>query len=144
MLTVFSANQVLPLVSLFAMKYSRPKNKHNYPKAIEQESPVELNTRSFDRKAMQLCAQVRHALEYAISEALNGEFGVTVLEVIPAPNTSHLLALVQPLEDLSFEESMNLQAELNKRINVLRTAVSESIHRRKTPGLSFQLVPRPT
>ena len=93
---------------------------------------------------MQLCAQVRHALEYAISEALNGEFGVTVLEVIPAPNTSHLLALVQPLEDLSFEESMNLQAELNKRINVLRTAVSESIHRRKTPGLSFQLVPRST
>ena len=93
---------------------------------------------------MQLCAQVRHALEYAISEALNGEFGVTVLEVIPAPNTSHLLALVQSLEDLSFEESMNLQAELNKRINVLRTAVSESIHRRKTPGLSFQLVPRAT
>ena len=66
------------------------------------------------------------------------------LEVVPAPNTSHLLAIVQSLEDLSFEESMNLQAELNNRINILRTAVSESIHRRKTPGLSFQIVPRAT
>ena len=97
---------------------------------------------SHDRKALQLCAQVKYALEYAVNSVLNGEYGVTVLDVVPAPNTSHMLVFVQAFEELSFEESLLLSSKLTSHIPALRTAVSESIHRRKTPGLSFQIVPR--
>jgi ribosome-binding factor A len=95
-----------------------------------------------DRKAMQLCSQVRYALEYAVNAAVKGEYGLTISEVVPAPNTSHLLVLVQPFDQLSFEESMRIEEELKRQTACLRAAVSESIHRRKTPGLSFQIVPR--
>jgi hypothetical protein len=97
---------------------------------------------SHDRKALQLCSQVRYALEYAIGSVLDGDHGVTVLDVVPAPNTSHMLVLVQCFDILSFDESLKLAAELTANVNVLRAAVSEAIHRRKTPGLSFQVVPR--
>ena len=124
------------------MKHSQPNNEHGIPEGTQDGSRIAIRTRSFDRKAMQLCSQVRYALEYAINSALNGDFGVTVLEVIPAPNTLHLLVFVQSLEDLTLEESSQLQVELTEHIHALRSAVSESIHRRKTPGLSFQVVPR--
>jgi ribosome-binding factor A len=97
---------------------------------------------SHDRKAMQLCSQVKYALEYAVNSILAGEYGVTVVDVVPAPNTSHLLVFVQAFEELSFEESSLLMSKLMLHISALRSAVSESIHRRKTPGLSFQIVPR--
>ena len=97
---------------------------------------------SHDRKAMQLCSQVKYALEYAVNSVLNGEYGVTVMDVVPAPNTSHLLVFVQAFEELSFEESSLLLTKLTSHLPALRSAVSESIHRRKTPGLSFQIVPR--
>lgn len=72
---------------------------------------------------------------------MQGEYGLTVFEVVPAPNTSHLLVMVQSLEEMPFDKTMMLEAELNSHVNALRAAVSESIHRRKTPGLSFQIVP---
>ena len=93
-----------------------------------------------DRKAMQLCSQVRYALEYAINDVLKGEYGLTVADVVPAPNTSHLLVSVQSFEELSFDQCLQVTSELNNHCNSLRSVVSESIHRRKTPGLSFQIV----
>ncbi len=107
------------------MKHSRPNNGHH----------------KLDRKALQLCSQVRHALEYAINDVLQGEYGLTVFEVVPAPNTSHLLVVVQSLEEMTIDTTLLLEAELNSHVNALRAAVSESIHRRKTPGLSFQILP---
>lgn len=99
-------------------------------------------SQTVDRKAMQLCSQVRYALEYVINDVLKGEYGLTVTDVVPAPNTSHLLVFVQSFEELSFDESVQLESELNSHSKSLRSVVSESIHRRKTPGLSFQLVPK--
>ncbi len=107
------------------MKHARPNNGHQ----------------QLDRKALQLCSQVRYALEYAINAELQGEYGLTVFDVVPAPNTSHLLVLVQSLEEMSFDQTLQLEAELNSHVDALRAAVSESIHRRKTPALSFQIVP---
>ena len=95
-----------------------------------------------DRKALQLCSQVRYALEYAINSVLRGDYGLTVLDVVPAPNTSNLVVFVQPFENMSYDEALQLEANLKSHINTLRSAVSESIHRRKTPGLSIQIVPR--
>ena len=107
------------------MKHSRPNSGHQ----------------KLDRKALQLCSQVRHALEYAINAVMQGEYGLTVFEVLPAPNTSHLLVVVQSLEEMTIDKTILLEAELNLHVNALRAAVSESIHRRKTPGLSFQIMP---
>ena len=94
-----------------------------------------------DRKSMQLCAQVRRALEYGVDEVLEGSVLVSISDVVPAPNTSHLMVIVQPLGELSFEDSLELQARLSSNSSRLRTLVSESIHRRKTPTLSFSVLP---
>jgi ribosome-binding factor A len=94
-----------------------------------------------DRKSMQLCAQVRRALEYGVDEVLEGSALVSISDVVPAPNTSHLMVIVQPLGELSFEDSLELQAKLASNSSRLRTLVSEFIHRRKTPTLSFSVLP---
>ena len=112
--------------------------KHSKTNQSQHAMPFQ----SHDRKALQLCSQVKYALEYAVNSVLSGEYGVTVMDVVPAPNTSHLLVFVQAFEELSFEESSLLISILSSHVAALRSAVSESIHRRKTPGLSFQLVPR--
>ena len=106
------------------------------------ETTRHAGSQTVDRKAMQLCSQVRYALEYVINDVLKGEYGLTVTDVVPAPNTSHLLVFVQSFEELSFDESVQLESELNSHSKNLRSVVSESIHRRKTPGLSFQLIPK--
>lgn len=126
-------------MSIAPMKHSKHKDPRNNS---EPNAPLTSPTRELDRKAMQLCSQIRYSLEYAINSALKGEYGLTVLEVVPAPNTSHLHVFVQSFENLTFEEGLLLEAELKRQTATLRTAVSESIHRKKTPGLSFQIVPR--
>lgn len=61
---------------------------------------------------MQLCAQVRRALEYGVDEVLEGSALVSISDVVPAPNTSHLMVIVQPLGELSFEESLDCKPSL--------------------------------
>jgi len=101
------------------------------------------NHASNDRKSAQLCAQVRRALDYGISEALSDSpIDAYVLDVLPAPNTSHLMVLVQPVVESDAEGIRDLQDELQRHAGLLRTAVAESINRRKTPTLSFQVVPK--
>ena len=101
------------------------------------------NHASSDRKAAQLCAQVRRALDYGISEALSEtSMDAYVLDVVPAPNTSHLLVLVQPAIEADASGLRDLEDELQRLSGVLRTTVAESINRRKTPTLSFRVVPQ--
>lgn len=60
------------------------------PRFDSRRSP--LSRKRVDRKAAQLCAQVRRALEFVVPEALVGsKFDALVLDVQPAPNTGHLL-----------------------------------------------------
>jgi len=95
-----------------------------------------------DRKAAQLCAQVRRALDYGLSEVLSeSSADAYVLDVVPAPNTSHLLVLVQPAATLDADGIRQLEEDLARHAGQLRTAVAESIHRRKTPTLSFRVIP---
>ena len=119
--------------------------KHrSHGKKQQNSTPFDDNWSRFghgDRKSMQLCAQVRRALEYGVDEVLEGSVLVSISDVVPAPNTSHLMVIVQPLGELSFEDSLELQARLSSNSSRLRTLVSESIHRRKTPTLSFSVLP---
>ena len=95
-----------------------------------------------DRKAAQLCAQVRRALDYSLAEALvDTPTDAYVLDVVPAPNTSHLLVLVQAAAATDADGIRDLEETLARHAGQLRTAVAESIHRRKTPTLSFRVIP---
>lgn len=97
---------------------------------------------SDNRKAAQLCAQVRRALDYGLSEALSDStLDAYIMDVVPAPNTSHLMVLVQPAAAMDEAGLRSLQEEIVRCSGKLRTLVAESIHRRKTPTLSFQVVP---
>ncbi|XZE43274.1 hypothetical protein SH467x_002829 [Pirellulaceae bacterium SH467] len=96
---------------------------------------------SVDRKTLQLCSQVRRVLEYGVDEVLHGEALVAVTDVIPAPDASHLLVLVQPMGDTTVEETEAIQERLVASAWQLRTMVAEGISRRKTPSLSFQVLP---
>jgi ribosome-binding factor A len=95
-----------------------------------------------DRKAAQLCAQIRRALDYVIPEVLSEtKFDAIVLDVEPAPNTSHLLVILQAIGQLDASEIRELDFEIAQRAGSIRTAVAQSIYRRKTPTLSFRIVP---
>lgn len=97
---------------------------------------------SNDRKAAQLCAQVRRALDFALSEALSdSRLDAYIMDVVPAPNTSHLMVLVQPADAMDEAGLRTLQEAIMRCSGQLRMRVAESIHRRKTPTLSFQVVP---
>ncbi len=95
-----------------------------------------------DRKAAQLCSQIRRALEFIIPEALqDSDWDAMVLDVQPAPNTGHLLVLLQAVEKLDEEGCRQLEAAIFEKSGQIRTAVAGAIQRRKTPTLTFRVVP---
>jgi hypothetical protein len=95
-----------------------------------------------DRKSLQLCSQVRWALEYEINESLDSHEAVTVFAVLPAPNTSNLLVVLETLEKLSWEQAACIERKMALRANALRAIVAHSIQRRKTPSLTFCVRPK--
>ena len=141
------------LESVFSMKHS-----HRYDKSLgshrksEQEgdgldpkydrSPWGSSRKPLDRKAAQLCAQIRRSLEFIIPEVLaDTRWDAVVLEVEPAPNTSHLLVHLQAIQNLNPVDLRSLEQALLARTGAIRTMVAQSICRKKAPTLSFQVVP---
>ncbi len=98
-----------------------------------------------DYKARQLCRQVAHTLDLALS----GEFhdnllqSLHVLEVCPTPDGGQLLVTL--CADLPAGTAS--EAELLRRVDrvagVLRSHVAASITRRRTPRLKFVVRPAP-
>jgi ribosome-binding factor A len=94
-----------------------------------------------NHKALQLCSQVQRTLEYCVNEVLTNEHAVRVAEVLPAPNTGHLLVIVEPLESVAIENLPTIVTELNTHAGRLRTEIAHAINRKKTPSLSFTIRP---
>ncbi len=95
-----------------------------------------------DRKAAQLCAQVHRALDFIVPEVLqDSEWDALVFDVQPAPNTGHLLVLLQAVEKFDDEKLRQLELAVVQRAGAIRTAVAGSIQRRKTPTFTFRVVP---
>ncbi len=94
-----------------------------------------------DYKAKQLCAQVQRTLDYCVNELLSEEDAVRVAEVLPAPNTGHLLVVIEPLDPRPIEQLPTIVEQLNKQVGRLRTEVAHAISRKKTPSLSFTIRP---
>ena len=95
-----------------------------------------------DRKAAQLCSQVRRALEFIIPDTLqDSDWDAVVLDVQPAPNTGHLLVLLQAVGKLDQEGCQQLESIIFQKSGIIRTAVAGSIQRRKAPTLTFRVAP---
>ena len=94
------------------------------------------------RKSAQLCAQIRRALEFIVPDALaSSTFDAIVMDVQPAPNSGHFLVLLAPTLPLNNIDQQELERELVHRSGVIRTAVAQSIRRRKVPTITFRIMP---
>jgi ribosome-binding factor A len=125
----------------------RPVGENNVEAdSSEDANPRELLGRgaapSVDRKTLQLCRQVERTISLVLSGELDDDRvrDLMVMSVVPAPHSSHLLVTVQSSEVLSPEQLLEVDAALSSFRGRLRTAVAESINRRKAPDMSFRIV----
>lgn len=95
-----------------------------------------------DRKTLQLCGQIRDTLNYVLTGELDDDLlrNLYVENVQPAPDASRLLVSVAPLDAGDAERTDQILQKLLIHTPRIRSEVARSIHRRKTPELSFVVV----
>lgn len=95
-----------------------------------------------DRKTLQLCGQIRDTLNYVLSGELDDDLlrNLYVESVRPAPDASRVLVSVAPLDARDADRADQILQKLLIHTPRIRSEVSQSIHRRKTPELSFVVV----
>ncbi|MEM6796385.1 MAG: ribosome-binding factor A [Acidobacteriota bacterium] len=94
-----------------------------------------------ERKTWQLCKQVATAVQLALGSSADERLReLWVVEVLPAPNASNLLLLVQASSALDAEEEEMVTA-LKGAQGYLRSAAAEAIHRKKAPHLTLRFLP---
>lgn len=94
------------------------------------------------RKLKQLCCQVMRVLSLAWPDDHIWLSATQVHDVLPAPNSHNLLVLVScslTKSQLSDEQILNALAPYR---DTLRRQVAEGINRKRTPQLSFAVLPR--
>jgi ribosome-binding factor A len=93
-----------------------------------------------DRKTLQLCEQVRHALEYALSGESNDDLlrMLYVAKVEPAPDASRLMVTVVPLTKDEQPDPALVTTRLHAHAAALRASVAAAISRRKVPDLIYK------
>lgn len=94
------------------------------------------------RKAKQLCRQVAETLDLVLSGDCRDELlqCLTVVSVVPAPNSSRLLVTVSadlPVEEFDRHEILEL---LERQTGRLRCEVAASISRKRVPSLVFHVL----
>ncbi|MBN1491536.1 MAG: ribosome-binding factor A [Phycisphaerae bacterium] len=97
-----------------------------------------------DRKAMQLCRQVLHALSLALASECHDDLllDVDVMAVEPAPDATHLRVIVNASRLAGQAGLDKILQRLERRQGRLRHEVAAAITRKKTPTLSFEVVMR--
>lgn len=95
-----------------------------------------------DRKTLQLCGQIADTLNYVLSGELDDDLlrNLYVESVRPAPDASRLLVSVAPLDAADAGRADLILSKLQIHAPRIRSEVARSIHRRKTPELSFVVV----
>jgi ribosome-binding factor A len=94
------------------------------------------------RKSLQLCEQVAQTLSLVLASEFDDAVlrDLTVSEVVPAPDASHLLvtlALSPSAEPHGIAEVLERLAAHAAR---LRAEVASAIHRRRVPQLTYRLM----
>ena len=99
-----------------------------------------------NRKALQLCAQVREILDHVFAWECGDPLlkGLMVTSVVPAPNSSRLLVSVCPPEELADQDPAQVLERLNGARGRLRSEIAAAIHRKRVPELSFRIQPSET
>jgi len=103
----------------------------------------ERTSKKSNRKVLQLCGQVAETL----NQVLAGECGDEVLaelqvaSVVPAPDATQLLVIIEPLFVPGPEEQL-VNARFSAAAGRLRAEVAAAITRRRAPKLLFQYLPR--
>ena len=92
------------------------------------------------RKTLQLCAQVRHAVEYALTGELDDDVlrMLHVARVDPAPDASRMIVTVVPLMDDDDHDPIEILNHLHAHAGTIRSAVAADINRKKVPELMYQ------
>ena len=95
-----------------------------------------------NRKALQLCRQVADTLALVLAGETGDEVlrDLSVVSVVPAPNTSRLLVTVAPSLVAADTDLDAIQHRLDAVQSRLRAEMAHAIHRRRVPELTFQVV----
>lgn len=97
-----------------------------------------------DRKTLQLCRQVEQTLSLVLSGDFSDELlqSLIVVSVMPAPSASQLLVTVGiPIDQEDTPDPSAVLQRLDSVAGRLRSEVAASISRKRTPRLSFSVVP---
>ena len=94
-----------------------------------------------DHKTSQLCRQVARTLDLVLGGELCDPVlnGLTVTQVIPTPNASHLLVTLTSVCDDEPIDVVDALTRLDTVSGQLRTAVAHAITRKRAPRLSYQI-----
>lgn len=96
-----------------------------------------------DRKLAQLCAQVQETVSLALGDSSDPHLrDLVVHSATPAPDGARLLILVVPSAPLGVEAIEAAYQSLEGARAWLRQEVAAEIHRKRTPELAFQILPR--
>jgi ribosome-binding factor A len=85
-------------------------------------------------KDAQLCAEVREVLSLALDERFSS---LSVIDVVPAPDATRLCVVIETDGDLD-----EAREQLDRSMGWMRSEVASAIHRKKAPGLTFDVRPR--
>ena len=94
------------------------------------------------RKTYQVCKQVEKTLNLVLAgesvEPLLHEIIVSAVE--PAPDSSHLLVIVEPNSMAVSLDENDVLAALQRATGRLRAAIATAINRKRTPQISFRFL----
>jgi ribosome-binding factor A len=95
-----------------------------------------------DRKLAQLCAQVEEVIRFALGESIDPRLQTLNVEsVAPAPDASRLLVRCVAPPGSKLEDLEALYEALQHARPWLRRQVAAEIRRKRTPELSFAVLP---
>jgi ribosome-binding factor A len=100
-------------------------------------------TSATDSKSLQLCAQARRALEFALeTECRDAALAdLVVVDVVPAPSAKRLRVWLRGPTEMNEEDRGRRLRRLLAARGFLRARVADAVHRRHAPELVFELLP---
>ena len=100
------------------------------------------NSAKEDRKLAQLCAQIEEIVSFALGDAADHRLrDLLVRSVSPGPDGARLLVAVMATHRLDIDPLEELHRALDGARPWLREQVAAEIYRKRTPDLTFQVLP---
>ncbi len=113
-----------------------PRSSSRHSSGDRETAPVQ-----HDRRTLQMCGEVRRALDLVMTGECDDEIlrGLYVQSVTPAPDAAHLLVTVSPLDPRDPTPPHTILQHLQIFAGRFRTAIAETINRRRAPDLMFNI-----